>query len=117
MGPKLPGGQAAAPVVAVDTHPERRSRHPPSTNPHQSTTTSGSSSGWKPKTTDPKLPDGAAVAPVTDAGMPPEWTPWVAPSPVRLPDEGGDTRREKMQRAREGGLWHITCPSISGQDT
>jgi hypothetical protein len=117
MGPKPPGGQAAAPVVAADMHPERRSEHPPSANPRQSTTTLGSSSGWKPKATDPKPPDGVAAAPVADTGIPPEQTPRVAPSPVRLPDEGRDTRRENMQRAREGGLWHITCPSILGRDT
>jgi hypothetical protein len=81
MGSKPPGGQVAAPVTAMDTHPECKSRHPPSTNPCRSTT----------MTTNPaKPPDGAAAAPVADAGMPPERTPQVTPSLARWPDEGGE---------------------------
>jgi hypothetical protein len=75
--------------VVVDMHPERRSGHPPSTNPRQSTTISGSLSRWKLKATDPRPPDREAAVPDTDAGLPPEWTPWVAPSLARWPDEGG----------------------------
>jgi hypothetical protein len=71
MGPKPPGGQAAAPVAVANAHPECRSGHPPNVNPCQSTTTSGSSSRWKPKATDPKPLDGEAAAPDADAGLPP----------------------------------------------
>jgi hypothetical protein len=78
------------PLTVTDAHPEHRSGHPPSTNPCQSTTISGNSSRWKLKVTDPKPPDGEAAAPVTDAGLPPERTPQVAPSLARWPDEGGE---------------------------
>jgi hypothetical protein len=33
MGPRLPVGQAAAPVMAEDTHPERKGRHPLTATP------------------------------------------------------------------------------------
>jgi hypothetical protein len=82
-GPKPPGGQAAAPVAAVDTHPERRDTHPLNANPCQSTTISRSSSGWKPKDMDPKPPDGEAAAPDADTGLPPERPSWIAPIPGR----------------------------------
>jgi hypothetical protein len=88
--PKPADGQVAALVVAADMHPECRSGHPPSANPHQSMTISGSLSRWKPKATDPKLPDGEAAALDVDVGSPPKWTLRVAPSLARWPDEGGE---------------------------
>jgi hypothetical protein len=131
---KTPGGQAAAPVVVADTHPERRSGHPPSANPRQSTTIPGNSSRWKPKVTDPKPPNGVASAPVMDEGVPPEQTPQPAPSPTRQPDgaavaPGADAGsppkwipRIAPSPARwpyeEGGDFeHMGSLSVSGRDT
>jgi hypothetical protein len=92
MGPKLPGGQTAAPVAAADMHPERRSGHTRSANPCQPTPMPGPSRGSTTTTTNPaKQPDGVAAAPVADTCMPPKRTPRRAPSPTRWPDEeGGD---------------------------
>jgi hypothetical protein len=70
--------------------PSRGRGHPPSVTP-----ISGPSQGTTTTTTNPaKLPDGAAAAPVVDVGMPPEQTPWIAPSPVTPRDEDGGIRRE-----------------------
>jgi hypothetical protein len=55
-----------------------------------------------------KPPDGQAaalVAVVDDAGLPPEWTPWVAPSPARWADEEG------------GDFEHMGSLSVLGRDT
>jgi hypothetical protein len=125
-----PEGQTLTQVAVQDTHPEYKNGHPLSATPLQwrpmpkswhgwmwSTAPQPLSAmlkswhGWIWKTPSPvRQPDGVAAAPVVDAGLPPEWTPQIAPSPARRPDEGGEGSEHmcshevsQVETPREGG--------------
>jgi hypothetical protein len=81
---KPPGGQVAALVTVADTEQGGQEL-----------------SRWTVTATNPaKPPDGVAAAPVADAGLPPERTPQITPSPTRPRDEGGGIRHEDTTPVR-----------------